>query len=147
MCPPQLLTQDSETTSRQIEDRVAQLLSEEVELSCTPPLPASRIFQEELEHAGWRLQLPEGKRNFLWQRSALTGALAEESFYTASLVPLIVSQRPPKVSSAPPNAHLDGLWKEVGSLATRYQGWMRRSLINRLGLKQQRLYFMSVATQ
>ncbi|XP_035303977.1 structure-specific endonuclease subunit SLX4, partial [Cricetulus griseus] len=116
VCPPQLLTQDSETTSRQIEDRVAQLLSEEVELSCTPPLPASRIFQEELEHAGWRLQLPEGKRNFLWQRSALTGALAEESFYTASLVPLIVSQRPPKVSSAPPNAHLDGLWKEEQEL-------------------------------
>ncbi|XP_051037267.1 structure-specific endonuclease subunit SLX4 [Phodopus roborovskii] len=95
--PPQLLTQDSETTSRQIEDRVAQLLSEEVELSHTPPLPASKIFKEELEHAGWHLQLPEGKRNFLWECSTLTGAWAEESFYTVGLVPPIVSQRP-KVS-------------------------------------------------
>ncbi|XP_076434074.1 structure-specific endonuclease subunit SLX4 isoform X3 [Peromyscus maniculatus bairdii] len=96
VCPPQLLTQDSETTSRQIEDRVAQLLSEEVELSCTPPLPASKILKEELEHAGWRLQLPAGKRNFLWECSALTGARAEESFYTAGLVPPPVSRRPPE---------------------------------------------------
>ncbi|XP_040604097.1 structure-specific endonuclease subunit SLX4 isoform X2 [Mesocricetus auratus] len=96
VCPPQLLTQDSETTSRQIEDRVAQLLSEEVELSCTPPLPASKILKEEFEHAGWHLQLPGGKRNFLWECSALTGAWAEESFYTAGLVPPIVFQRPPK---------------------------------------------------
>lgn len=103
MCPPQLLTQDSETTSRQIEDRVAQLLSEEVELSCTPPLPASKILKEELEHAAWRLQLPAGKRNFLWECSALTGAGAEESFYTAGLVPPPVSRRPPEVSPAPPN--------------------------------------------
>ncbi|XP_052615192.1 structure-specific endonuclease subunit SLX4 isoform X2 [Peromyscus californicus insignis] len=96
VCPPRLLTQDSETTSRQIEDRVAQLLSEEVELSCTPPLPASKILKEELEHAGWRLQLPEGKRNFLWECSALTGAWAEASFYTAGLVPPLVSRQPPK---------------------------------------------------
>ncbi|XP_038184024.1 structure-specific endonuclease subunit SLX4 isoform X3 [Arvicola amphibius] len=96
VCPPQLLTQDFETTSRQIEDRVAQLLSEEVELSCTPPLPASKILKEELGHAGWRLQLPAGKRNFLWECSALTGAWAEESFYTAGLVPPVVSPQPPK---------------------------------------------------
>lgn len=96
VCPPQLLTQDFETTSRQIEDRVAQLLSEEVELACTPPLPASKILKEELGHAGWCLQLPAGKRNFLWECSALTGAWAEESFYTAGLVPPVVSLRPPK---------------------------------------------------
>ncbi|XP_036052599.1 structure-specific endonuclease subunit SLX4, partial [Onychomys torridus] len=96
VCPPQLLTQDPETTSRQIEDRVAQLLSEEVELSSTPPLPASRILKEELEHAGWHLQLPEGKRNVLWECSTLTGAWAEEAFYTAGLVPPIMSLRPPK---------------------------------------------------
>ncbi|XP_049984830.1 structure-specific endonuclease subunit SLX4 isoform X2 [Alexandromys fortis] len=96
VCPPQLLTQDFETTSRQIEDRVAQLLSEEVDLACTPPLPASRILKEELGHAGRRLQLPAGKRNFLWECSALTGAWAEESFYAAGLVPPVVSPRPPK---------------------------------------------------
>lgn len=102
MCPPQLVTQDSETTSRQIEDRVAQLLSEEIELSCTPPLLASRIFKEELEHAGWRAQLPEGKRNFLWELSALTGAWAKESFYAEGLFPPVVSQGPTKVNPAPP---------------------------------------------
>lgn len=103
MCPPQLVTQDSETTGRQIEDRVAQLLSEEVELSCTPPLLASNISKEELEPAGWRAQLPEGKRNFLWELSALTGAWAEESFYTVGLFPPVVSQCPSKVNPAPPS--------------------------------------------
>ncbi|XP_048189246.1 structure-specific endonuclease subunit SLX4 isoform X2 [Perognathus longimembris pacificus] len=95
LSPPQLLVQDPETTGRQIEDRVAQLLAEEMELSTTPPLPASRILKkEELEKAGWYLQLPEGKQNFLWEGSALTGALAAESFYTADLIPLIVPQKP-----------------------------------------------------
>ncbi|XP_052053886.1 structure-specific endonuclease subunit SLX4 isoform X2 [Apodemus sylvaticus] len=101
VCPPQLVTQDSETTSRQIEDRVAQLLSEEIELSCTPPLLASRIFKEELEHAGWRAQLPEGKRNFLWELSALTGAWAKESFYAEGLFPPVVSQGPTKEPEPP----------------------------------------------
>ncbi|XP_029326620.1 structure-specific endonuclease subunit SLX4 isoform X6 [Mus caroli] len=101
VCPPQLVTQDSETTGRQIEDRVAQLLSEEAELSCTPPLVASKIFKEELEPAGWRAQLPEGKRNFLWELSALTGAWAEESFYTVGLFPPIVSQCPTKEPQLP----------------------------------------------
>lgn len=115
MCPPQLLTQDFETTSRQIEDRLAQLLSEEVELTCTPPLPASKILKEELGHAGWRLQLPAGKRNFLWECSALTGAWTEESFYAAGLVPPVVSPRPPKVSLLL-ITHMGGLWKEADSL-------------------------------
>ncbi|KAM6166325.1 structure-specific endonuclease subunit SLX4 [Erethizon dorsatum] len=110
--PPQLLVQDSDTTGRQIEDRVAQLLSEEVELSSTPPLPASRILREKLEEAGWRLQLPEGKGNFLWEGSALTGAWVMESFYTAGLVPPIVPQQPtkgltqePKLTQSPPAVH------------------------------------------
>ncbi|XP_029400596.1 structure-specific endonuclease subunit SLX4 [Mus pahari] len=101
VCPPQLVTQDSETTGRQIEDRVAQLLSEEVELSCTPPLLASKIFKEDLEPAGWRAQLPEGKQNLLWELSALTGAWAEESFYTVGLFPPIVSQCPTKEPQLP----------------------------------------------
>uniref|UniRef100_I3MBM1 Structure-specific endonuclease subunit SLX4 n=1 Tax=Ictidomys tridecemlineatus TaxID=43179 RepID=I3MBM1_ICTTR len=109
--PPQLLVQDSETTGRQIEDRVAQLLSEEVELSSTPPLPASRIFKEEWEEAGWRLQLPEGKRNFLWEGSALTGSWAVESFYTMGLVPPIVPQQPAKGLRQEPELPLV-LWEQ-----------------------------------
>lgn len=106
--PPPLLVQDSNTTGRQIEDRVAQLLLEEVELCSTPPLPASRILREKLEEAGWHLQLPEGKENFLWEGSALTGAWAMESFYTAGLVPPIVPQQPTKVSLASPGTHWVG---------------------------------------
>ncbi|XP_062956146.1 structure-specific endonuclease subunit SLX4 isoform X2 [Cynocephalus volans] len=92
--PPLLLVQDSKTTGRQIEDRVALLLSEEVELSSTPPLPASRMLKEELPQAGWCLRQPEGRRPLLWEGSALTGARAVEFFYTASLVPPLVPQRP-----------------------------------------------------
>ncbi|XP_058426155.1 structure-specific endonuclease subunit SLX4 [Diceros bicornis minor] len=99
---PQLLVQDSETTGRQIEDRVAQLFAEEVELSSTPPLPGSRILKEELEKASWCLQPPEGKQNFLWERSALTGAWVLESFYTARLVPPMVPQCPAKDLSRDP---------------------------------------------
>ncbi|CAI9172694.1 unnamed protein product [Rangifer tarandus platyrhynchus] len=94
--PPQLLVQDPETTGRQIEDRVAQLLSEEVELSSTPPLPASRIREEELARGSRALRPPGGAQNLLWEASALTGAGALESFYTASLVPPLVPQRPAK---------------------------------------------------
>ncbi|XP_054445483.1 structure-specific endonuclease subunit SLX4 [Pteronotus mesoamericanus] len=95
--PPQLLVQDSETTGRQIEDRVAQLFAEEeVELSSTPPLPASRLLKEELEKASRCLQPPEGKQNFLWEGSALTGAWALECFYTARLVPPMVPQQSTK---------------------------------------------------
>nr|XP_045017387.1 structure-specific endonuclease subunit SLX4 isoform X3 [Jaculus jaculus] len=103
--PPQLLVQDSKTTGRQIEDRVAQLLSEEMEMSSTPPLPTSRIFQEELEEAGWRLQPPKGKRNYLWEGSTLTEAWAEECFYTAGLLPLVMPQPPATVSSASPSRY------------------------------------------
>ncbi|XP_057603271.1 structure-specific endonuclease subunit SLX4 isoform X2 [Hippopotamus amphibius kiboko] len=92
--PPQLLVQDVETTGRQIEDRVAQLLAEEVELSGTPPLPVSRILKEELEKGSRGLRPLGRKQNFLWEGSALTGAWALESFYTTSLVPPLVPQRP-----------------------------------------------------
>ncbi|XP_040853530.1 structure-specific endonuclease subunit SLX4-like [Ochotona curzoniae] len=92
--PPQLLIQDSETTGRQIEDRVAMLLSEEMEMPSTPQLPASRILKEELRKAA-------GKQNSLWEGSALTGAWAVESFYTANLVPPIVPQQPTKEPPRP----------------------------------------------
>ncbi|MBZ3879684.1 Structure-specific endonuclease subunit SLX4 [Sciurus carolinensis] len=104
--PPRLLVQDSETTGRQIEDRMAQMLSEEVELSSTPPLPASRISTGKWEEAGWHLQLPRGKRNFLWEGSALTGAWAVESFYTMALVPPIVPQQSAKCLKQEPELPL-----------------------------------------
>ncbi|ELW72125.1 Structure-specific endonuclease subunit SLX4 [Tupaia chinensis] len=94
--PPQLLVQDPETTGRQIEDRVALLLSEGAEMPHTPPLPASGIVKEEVGQAGWRLPRPEGKQNPLWEGSALTAAWAPESFYSASLVPPIMPWRPAK---------------------------------------------------
>ena len=78
---------------------MAQLLSEEVELSSTPPLPASRIREEELARGSQALRPPGGTQNLLWEASALTGAGALESFYTASLVPPLVPQRPAKVCS------------------------------------------------
>ncbi|XP_076998099.1 structure-specific endonuclease subunit SLX4 isoform X2 [Tamandua tetradactyla] len=107
--PPQLLVQDSETTGRQIEDRVAVLFAEEVELSSTPPLPTSRLLKEKRKKAARCPQLPGGK-NLLWDGSALTGSWALESFYTASLVPPMVPRRPtqgltkePECPSMPPS--------------------------------------------
>lgn len=88
---------------------MAQLFAEEeVELSNTPPLPASRLLKEELEKASRSLQPPEGKRNFLWEGSALTRAWALESFYTASLVPPMVPQQSTKVRP-PLRIHAGGL--------------------------------------
>ncbi|VFV20836.1 structure-specific endonuclease [Lynx pardinus] len=100
--PPPLLVQDPETTGRLTADRVAQLFAEEVELSSTPPLPTSRILKEELGKAGRCLRPPGGKQNFLWEGSALTGAWALEAFYTASLVPPMVPQRPAKALTQEP---------------------------------------------
>lgn len=118
LSPPQLLVQDSETTGRQIEDRVAQLfVEEEVELSSTPPLPASRLLKEELGKASRCLQPPEGKQNFLWEGSALTGAWALESFYTASLVPPVAPQESAKVCP-PLQTHVAGLWVVRGGFGS-----------------------------
>ena len=118
-CPPLLLLQDLETTGRQTEDRVAQLFAEEMELSSTPPLPASRILQGELEKAGQSLQPPGGKKNFLWEGSALTGAWALEAFYTTSLVPPLVPQRSAPAEVCPPLWVHSGLWGEAGSQDSR----------------------------
>lgn len=81
---------------------MAQLFAEEVELSSMPPLPESRLLKEDLEKAGRCQRLPEKKQNFLWEGSALTGAWALESFYTASLVPPMVPQRSEKVCPSYP---------------------------------------------
>ncbi|XP_060028456.1 structure-specific endonuclease subunit SLX4 [Erinaceus europaeus] len=95
---PQLLVQDTETTGRQIEDRIAQLFAEEPESlpSHTPPLPASGILQGEQGKARWCLPPPQGNPSFLWSGSALTAPWDTTSFYTASLVPPLVPRKPPK---------------------------------------------------
>ncbi|KAG8506452.1 Structure-specific endonuclease subunit SLX4 [Galemys pyrenaicus] len=104
--PPQLLVQDAETTGRQIEDRVARLLAEEAEVASTPPLPAGGRLGEELERASWWLCPPAGKRNPLWEGSALTQAWAPDAFYTASLVPPLEPQRPATVRPLCPGSCL-----------------------------------------
>lgn len=97
---------------------MAQLfVEEEVELSSTPPLPASRLLKEELEKANGCLQPPEGKQNFLWEGSALTGAWAPESFYTASLVPPVAPQQSAKVCP-PLQTHAAGLWVVRGGFGS-----------------------------
>uniref|UniRef100_A0A8C3W0D3 Structure-specific endonuclease subunit SLX4 n=1 Tax=Catagonus wagneri TaxID=51154 RepID=A0A8C3W0D3_9CETA len=100
--PPRLLVQDSETTGRQIEDRVARLLAEEAEWASTPPLPASRILKEGLEEGSCCLRPHGRKQNSLWEGSALTGAWALESFYAESLVPSMAPRRPTERLSQEP---------------------------------------------
>ncbi|XP_038618837.1 structure-specific endonuclease subunit SLX4 [Tachyglossus aculeatus] len=92
--PPPLLVQDPATTLRQIQDRVAGLFTEEVELSSTPPLRESRILDEEMGRADWCL--PQPQRKHLWEGSALSGDWALEAFYAAGLVPPILPWQPLK---------------------------------------------------
>ncbi|XP_020851115.1 structure-specific endonuclease subunit SLX4 isoform X2 [Phascolarctos cinereus] len=94
--PPQLLVQDSETYLQQIQDRIAILLTEELELSSTPPLPLSKILKEEMGKAPWCLLQPEEKQGILWKGSSLTGAWPLESFYAKGLDPPILPWKPTK---------------------------------------------------
>ncbi|XP_068962730.1 structure-specific endonuclease subunit SLX4 [Petaurus breviceps papuanus] len=100
--PPQLLVQDSETYLQQIQDRIAALLTEELELSSTPPLPLSKILKEEMGKAHWCLLQPEEKQGILWKGSSLTGAWPLESFYAKGLDPLILPWKPMKNSGKGP---------------------------------------------
>ncbi|OXB74490.1 UNVERIFIED_CONTAM: hypothetical protein H355_001872 [Colinus virginianus] len=92
--PPPLLLQDPEKVRRRIEERVAMLLTEEVEFPPTPQLPTSRILEAECGKAAWLLPLPKNKDCFLWNFSALTGPCDPESFYAAGLTPPIVPWKP-----------------------------------------------------
>ncbi|KAM6155679.1 structure-specific endonuclease subunit SLX4 [Rhynchocyon petersi] len=103
---PPLLVQDTEATWRQMEDRVATLFAEEMELPSTPPLPSSRILKRESGLAGWHLPLPEGRQNFLWEGSALAGSWSPGAFYTTSLVPPIVPWQPTKSPTEEPTHSL-----------------------------------------
>ncbi|XP_043831250.1 structure-specific endonuclease subunit SLX4 isoform X2 [Dromiciops gliroides] len=100
--PPQLLVQDSDTYHQQIQDRIAILLTEELELSSTPPLPLSKILKEEMGKAHWCLLQTEGKQGILWKGSSLTGAWPLESFYAKGLDPPILPWKPTKNSEKGP---------------------------------------------
>ena len=108
---------------------MAQLLSEEVEPSSTPPLPTSRILEEELARGSWALRPPGGPKNLLWEASALTGAGALESFYTASLVPPLVPQWPAKVCSLPVGRWAQGERVEAPAAAPSAEGRKPRTVM------------------
>ncbi|NWI00212.1 SLX4 endonuclease, partial [Tichodroma muraria] len=99
--PPPLLLQDPEKAQKRIQERVAMMLTEEVEFPPTPQLPISRILEDESGAAAWLMPLSKAEKCFLWKISALTGPCDPESFYTAALTPLIVPWKP--VQSKPEN--------------------------------------------
>ncbi|CAM5087039.1 unnamed protein product [Natator depressus] len=94
LTPPPLLLQDPETAHKRIQNRMAMLLTEEVEFPSTPPLPASRILEEEPRKAAWLLSLPKDQRCILWEYSTLTGPCVPESFYAVGLTPPILPWKP-----------------------------------------------------
>ncbi|XP_048722768.2 structure-specific endonuclease subunit SLX4 isoform X4 [Caretta caretta] len=85
---------DPETAHKRIQNRMAMLLTEEVEFPSTPPLPASRILEEEPRKAAWLLSLPKEQRCILWEYSTLTGPCVPESFYAVGLTPPILPWKP-----------------------------------------------------
>ncbi|XP_039588007.1 structure-specific endonuclease subunit SLX4 isoform X2 [Passer montanus] len=99
--PPPLLLQDPEKVHKRIQERVAMMLTEEVEFPATPQLPTSRILEDESGTAAWLMPLCKAKKCFLWNISALTGPCDPESFYTAALTPPIVPWKP--VQNKPEN--------------------------------------------
>ncbi|XP_023792246.1 structure-specific endonuclease subunit SLX4 isoform X1 [Cyanistes caeruleus] len=99
--PPPLLLQDPEKAQKRIQERVAMMLTEEVEFPPTPQLPISRILEDESGKAAWLMPLSKAKECFLWKSSALTGPCDPESFYTAALTPPIVPWKP--VQNKPEN--------------------------------------------
>ncbi|XP_066054490.1 structure-specific endonuclease subunit SLX4 [Chamaea fasciata] len=99
--PPPLLLQDPEKAQKRIQERVAMMLTEEVEFPPTPQLPISRILEEESGKAAWLMPLSKAKECFLWKISALIGPCDPESFYTAALTPPIVPWKP--VQNEPQN--------------------------------------------
>ncbi|NXP86330.1 SLX4 endonuclease, partial [Passerina amoena] len=99
--PPPLLLQDPEKVHKRIQERVAMMLTEEVEFPPTPQLPISRILEDESGEAAWLMPLCKAKKCFLWNISALTGPCDPESFYTEALTPPIVPWKP--VQNKPEN--------------------------------------------
>ncbi|KFO63295.1 Structure-specific endonuclease subunit SLX4, partial [Corvus brachyrhynchos] len=101
--PPPLLLQDPEKAHKRIQERVAMMLTEEVEFPPTPQLPISRILEDESGKAAWLMPLSKAKDCFLWKISALTGPCDPGSFYTADLTPPIEPWKPVQVGCSPEN--------------------------------------------
>ncbi|XP_068885871.1 structure-specific endonuclease subunit SLX4 isoform X2 [Aphelocoma coerulescens] len=99
--PPPLLLQDPEKAHKRIQERVAMMLTEEVEFPPTPQLPISRILEDESGKAAWLMPLSKARDCFLWKISALTGPCDPGSFYTADLTPPIEPWKP--VQNKPEN--------------------------------------------
>ncbi|XP_030433540.1 structure-specific endonuclease subunit SLX4 isoform X3 [Gopherus evgoodei] len=114
--PPPLLLQDPETAHKRIQSRMAMLLTEEVEFPSTPPLPASRILEEEPRKAAWLLSLPKDQHCILWEYSTLTGPCVPESFYAAGLTPPILPWKPVQLQSS--SNHLDHTSVRLGNRTT-----------------------------
>ncbi|XP_038275258.1 structure-specific endonuclease subunit SLX4 isoform X2 [Dermochelys coriacea] len=100
LMPPPLLLQDPETAHKRIQNRMAMLLTEEVEFPSTPLLPASRILEEEPGKAAWLLSLPKDQRCILWEYSTLTGPCVPESFYAVGLTPPILPWKPVQLQTS-----------------------------------------------
>ncbi|XP_030433539.1 structure-specific endonuclease subunit SLX4 isoform X2 [Gopherus evgoodei] len=115
--PPPLLLQDPETAHKRIQSRMAMLLTEEVEFPSTPPLPASRILEEEPRKAAWLLSLPKDQHCILWEYSTLTGPCVPESFYAAGLTPPILPWKPVQQLQSSSN-HLDHTSVRLGNRTT-----------------------------
>ncbi|XP_078096645.1 structure-specific endonuclease subunit SLX4 [Mustelus asterias] len=96
--PPLLLVQDPETALKRVQNSLATLLSEEMEICSTPPLPASTFHVGGVVRHVCHVHSGITEQDSLWCRSALFGASDWDSalFYTNSLVPPIIPWKPQK---------------------------------------------------
>uniref|UniRef100_UPI00398F212F structure-specific endonuclease subunit SLX4 n=1 Tax=Pristiophorus japonicus TaxID=55135 RepID=UPI00398F212F len=94
--PPLLLVQDPEIALKQVHDRLALLLSVEVDVCSTPPLPASALCVGGVLRHVWYVGPGTSGHDSLWCRSALSRASDCDSalFYTTDLVPPIIPWKP-----------------------------------------------------
>ncbi|XP_059510039.1 structure-specific endonuclease subunit SLX4 isoform X2 [Stegostoma tigrinum] len=89
---PPLLVQDSEMARQRVQNSLAALLSEEMEISSTPPLPESTFCVGGILSHVCHVRPGITEHESLWFRSALFGCNNWDSalFYAANLVPPII---------------------------------------------------------
>ncbi|XP_020391987.2 structure-specific endonuclease subunit SLX4 [Rhincodon typus] len=89
---PPLLVQDPEMALQRVQNSLAALLSEEMEISSTPPLPASTFCVGGILSHVCHVRPGITQHESLWFRSALFGSNNWDSalFYAANLVPPII---------------------------------------------------------
>ncbi|XP_060696610.1 structure-specific endonuclease subunit SLX4 isoform X4 [Hemiscyllium ocellatum] len=93
--PPLLLVQDPEMAFQRVQNSLAALLSEEIEISSTPPLPASNFCIGGILSHVCHVRPGITEQESLWCRSALFGSSNWDSalFYAANLVPPITPRK------------------------------------------------------